>query len=302
MYVVADLDECKKLMVETLKFIDDVCKKNNIEYCLEFGTLLGAYRHKGFIPWDDDVDIAMTRENYNKFIEYMKKNSNPYFYLLHKDTKEGYPFEFAKIMMKDTVVVIDDDGANMIMDRGIFIDIFTLDFYKENVSRKYRKFIRQIENARKESVIEAVNSKFYKIIFKAFRVVSKIFIPFNLVERAKKKYISEDGKYIGFAIEQTDEMICERKYYLPLKEIEFEGYMFPCPNNVEHILECEYGNSYMELPPEEKRVRHFEYGAMEEDVAKRYNIDITGRKKYSYEDIINKGGEHERFISNSTSL
>ena len=162
-------------------------QENNIEYCLEFGTLLGAYRHKGFIPWDDDVDIAMTRENYNKFIKHMKKNSNPHFYLLHKDTKEGYPFEFAKIMMKDTVVVIDDDGANMIMDRGIFIDIFTLDFYKENVSRKYRKFIRQIENARKKSVIDAVNSKLYKIIFKTFRAVSKIFIPFNLVEKAKKK-------------------------------------------------------------------------------------------------------------------
>lgn len=302
MYVVADLDECKKLMVETLKFIDEVCKENNIEYCLEFGTLLGAYRHKGFIPWDDDVDIAMTRENYNKFIECMKKNSNPHFYLLHKDTKEGYPFEFAKIMMKDTVVVIDDDGANMIMDRGIFIDIFTLDFYKENVSRKYRKFIRQIENARKKSVIDAVNSKLYKIIFKTFRVVSKIFIPFNLVERAKKKYISEDGKYIGFAIEQTDEMMCERKYYLPLKKIEFEGYMFPCPNNVEYILECEYGSTYMELPPEDKRVRHFEYGAMEEEVAKRYGIDTKGRKKYSYEEILNKGEENEGFISDSASL
>ena len=300
MYVVANLDECKKLMVETLKFIDEICKENNIEYCLEFGTLLGAYRHKGFIPWDDDVDIAMTRENYNKFIKHMKKNSNPHFYLLHKDTKEGYPFEFAKIMMKDTVVVIDDDGANMIMDRGIFIDIFTLDFYKENVSRKYRKFIRQIENARKKSVIDAVN--LYKIIFKTFRAVSKIFIPFNLVEKAKKKYISEDGKYIGFAIEQTDEMMCERKYYLPLKKIEFEGYMFPCPNNVEHILECEYGSTYMELPPEDKRVRHFEYGAMEEEVAKRYGIDITGRKKYSYEEILNKGEKNEGFISDSASL
>ena len=302
MYVVANLDECKKLMVETLKFIDEICKENNIEYCLEFGTLLGAYRHKGFIPWDDDVDIAMTRENYNKFIKHMKKNSNPHFYLLHKDTKEGYPFEFAKIMMKDTVVVIDDDGANMIMDRGIFIDIFTLDFYKENVSRKYRKFIRQIENARKKSVIDAVNSKLYKIIFKTFRAVSKIFIPFNLVEKAKKKYISEDGKYIGFAIEQTDEMMCERKYYLPLKKIEFEGYMFPCPNNVEHILECEYGSTYMELPPEDKRVRHFEYGAMDEEVAKRYGIDITGRKKYSYEEILNKGEKNEGFISDSASL
>lgn len=302
MYVKANLDECKKLMIETLKFIDKLCKENNIEYCLEFGTLLGAYRHKGFIPWDDDVDIAMTRNNYEKFIECMKKNKNPNFYLLHKDIKDGYPFEFAKVMMKDTVVVIDDDSTSMIMDRGIFIDIFTLDNYTKDISRKYRELIRQFENCRKKSVINSISSKFYKYALSTFRVISKIIVPFNLIEKAKKKYVKEDGEYIGFAIEQTDELMCRKDKYLPFKEIEFEGNYFPCPNNVEFVLEYEYGSTYMELPPEECRIRHFKYGAMKENVAKRYSINISNRKKYTYEEVLTQGGKDEGLTNNSASI
>lgn len=302
MYVEVNLDECKKLMVETLKFIDEVCKENNIEYCLEFGTLLGAYRHKGFIPWDDDIDIAMTRNNYEKFIKCMKKNTNSQFYLLHKDTKEGYPFEFAKVMMKDTVVVIDDDSTNMIMDRGIFIDIFTLDSYTKDISRKYRKIIRQFENCRKKSVINSISSKFYKYILSIFRVISKVIVPFNLIEKTKKRYVREDGEYIGFAIEQTEELMCKKELYLPFKNIEFEGYYFPAPNNVEFVLEYEYGSTYMKLPPEECRVRHFNYGAIRECVANRYGINISNRKRYTYEEILTQGGKDEGFANNSASI
>lgn len=288
MYTIINSDECKKLIFETLKFIDDICKKNDIEYTLEFGTLLGAYRHKGFIPWDDDIDIAMTRENYNKFLEVMKENPDEKFYLLSKEFKENYPFEFAKVMMKDTVLIIDDNGGNMIMDRGIFVDIFTLDYYNKPISKLYMDIIRKFENIRKDSVINSVNSKVYKIIFKFIKILSSIIIPMNLVEGLKKKSISSDGQYLGFAIEQSSEMICKKEDYFPLKEIEFEGSLFPCPKSIEKILEIEYGQDYMELPPEEDRVRHFEYGAIEEKVALNYSINIQGKKRYTIDDIINK--------------
>lgn len=290
MYIETNLDECKKLMIEVLKYIDNICKKNDIEYWLEFGTLLGAYRHKGFIPWDDDIDIAMTRKNYEKFIECMKKEEDSKFYLLHKDTKEGYPFEFAKVMMRNTVLHLADNGSDMKMDRGIFVDIFAFDFYNSEISRKKRRLIRQFENARKKSIIDKISSRYYKLGLQVFRGISKVLVPVNLIDKAKKKYVSEDGEYVGCALEQTDDILCKKDLYFPLTEIEFEGQKFPCPKKVTDVLELEFGDTYMQLPPEDKRERHFQNGYASLEVAERYGIHTEDKKVYNESEVIVIGG------------
>ncbi|MGL5150853.1 MAG: LicD family protein [Clostridium sp.] len=273
MYYKCNLKDGQALMLEVLKYVDKVCNENNIEYSLACGTLLGAYRHGGFIPWDDDIDILMTRESHKRFIEVMK-TKNDGFYVMDKSLTPGYAFEFSKVMMEDTMCGVGDDGTTIKMHRGVFIDIFICDFYTKNLSKRYRKLARQFENARKDIVINNLQSNKLKLVFKTFKFISKIFVPFNIVSRVRRKYEREDGRYFGYGIEQADELFVSREDYFPLSKISFCGEEFSCPKNVEKILECEYGSTYMELPPEEKRLTHVDYISIKKNVAEKYNISI----------------------------
>lgn len=274
MYYKCDLKNGQKLMLEVLKYVDRVCNENNIEYSLAAGTLLGAHRHGGFIPWDDDVDILMTRENHKRFIEVMKTKDDD-FYLLDKEVTPGYAFEFSKVMMKDTKCGVDDAGTTIKMHRGIFIDIFIVDFYNKNLSQKYRRVLRQFENARKDVVINSVQSRQLKVILKAFKIITNILVPINLVNRAERKYSNKDGKYVGYLINQEDTLWIERDKYFPLNKIQFCGEYFSCPNQVEEVLREEYGETYMQLPPEDQRLTHVEYISIKKNIADKYNINIS---------------------------
>ena len=99
-----NLDELKEIEFEILLKLDKFCKENNINYALDSGTLLGAVRHKGFIPWDDDIDIIVPRKDYNRFIELMKKNPPEGLRLINQDTYNLYPYFFAKVVSTDTIM------------------------------------------------------------------------------------------------------------------------------------------------------------------------------------------------------
>lgn len=122
------IEEAKKIELDILSYIDDFCKKNNIEYFINYGTLIGAVRHKGFIPWDDDIDISMTRENYDKFIEYYKNDKSKY-KLLALETNKHYFNNFAKIV--DSTTRIDNTRIYKSYPSGIFIDIFPMDSFAD---------------------------------------------------------------------------------------------------------------------------------------------------------------------------
>ena len=122
------IEEAKKIELDILSYIDDFCQKNNIEYFINYGTLIGAVRHKGFIPWDDDIDISMTRENYDKFIEYYKNDKSKY-KLLALETNKHYFNNFAKIV--DSTTRIDNTRIYKSYPSGIFIDIFPMDSFSD---------------------------------------------------------------------------------------------------------------------------------------------------------------------------
>ena len=134
-----DKDVLRKVQLLQLKIakeIKRICDKNNIDYILDSGTLLGAVRHKGFIPWDDDMDIAMTREEYNRFIDVAKIELGEEYFLQTWDTDNNYPMPFAKVRLNDTRY-IENVFENANMHQGIYVDIFPYDVWpQKNIYRK----------------------------------------------------------------------------------------------------------------------------------------------------------------------
>lgn len=120
---IKDIEEIKKIQLEILKYVDQFCSQNNIKYALGYGTLIGAVRHKGFIPWDDDIDIIMRRNDYNRFIELFSKETGRYKVWSH-NLQTDYPIPYAKVTDEKTLKL---EGTNYYVERGVDIDVFPLD-------------------------------------------------------------------------------------------------------------------------------------------------------------------------------
>ena len=133
-----NLAEIKKIQLGALKYVKEICQKNNIDYYLMSGTLLGAVKYKGYIPWDDDIDIALKRKDYLKLIKLINDdNSDDYKILSIYNTKDYY-YLFAKLVSKKTKLI---ENAKEIKEMGVYIDIFPLDYYNDN----YEKYINKIK-------------------------------------------------------------------------------------------------------------------------------------------------------------
>ena len=122
-------------MIKILKEVHSICMKNNIKYFLHFGTLIGAVRHNGFIPWDDDIDIGMLRPDYEKFLKIVKNNLSKDYIVQNQKTDKGFAFCFTKIMLQDTVWIEQNSIRTNKKYNGIYIDVFPFD----KVPEKERK-------------------------------------------------------------------------------------------------------------------------------------------------------------------
>lgn len=138
-----DLRELQLLQLEIAKELKRICDENDIDYFMIGGTLLGAVRHKGFIPWDDDMDFGMTVENYNKFIEIAPHKLDERFFLQTEDSDQNYHNIFAKIRMNNTHM-IEKVTDKQIIHNGIFIDVFPYDLTTEKIvhSKCYMKRLK----------------------------------------------------------------------------------------------------------------------------------------------------------------
>lgn len=272
MYIKCDLSQGKKLMIEILKYIEGMCEQNNLKYFIIGGTLLGAVRHKGFIPWDDDIDIMMSREDHKKLIQLIKNDNNERFGILDRSIDPNYPLELSKVIMKDTICILNDELKAVQNECEIFVDVFTLEYFKDEVSRRNRKYVRLFENARKKVVINNLKPSLFRTGLQVFRVASKIVVPINVIDRFKKRYSVENGAYAGFDVSQSSDFICRVEDIYPLKQIPFEDVKVWAPNNPDAILKYQYGPNYMELPPEDKRHTHSQSISVDKKIADIYNI------------------------------
>lgn len=127
----------QNVLLEILLEIDRVCKIYGIHYSLCYGTLLGAVRHKGFIPWDDDLDIAMLRPEYDKFTKVCQSAFKKRFFLVDASTEEAYPYDFAKVV-KEQTVYLERGAEYKNIHKGIYVDIFPLDNVKQSLQHRWQ--------------------------------------------------------------------------------------------------------------------------------------------------------------------
>jgi lipopolysaccharide cholinephosphotransferase len=257
-----DQDTLKKLHDVLIEILDEfvcVCEENNLTYFLIAGTLLGAARHKGFIPWDDDIDVAMPRNDYEKFLEIYDKIKETNYYVLSHLTKNNignYYIDFAKLCKKGTVFAEGDRNPDYYS--GIFIDIFPFDncvlFFAplqthliKIALKLYRlKSRTEIPQNRLKLVISKILCCFFSLSFIG-KLHKRLYTLFN---KSITKYISFFSGLCGYKKET-------HKYenIFPISKILFEGKYYCAPGNWDFYLTHFYGN-YMELPPVENRRIH----------------------------------------------
>ena len=255
-----ELEELKKIQVDILKYIDEFCIKNNINYYMIFGTLLGAVRHKGYIPWDDDIDICMLREDYDKFMKKFNENQSIYrFSCYENDEKCTIPY--GKVF--DTSTLLYEPNLKYGRESSVFVDVFVLDNFPNNpnlAKKSYKKYIRykkfnnlQINRNFYEKQKEKYNFIRYPIhlLFQLFP--KRYFVKKNI--KLYKKYINVDTGYISISGK-----ILSKEVFNSTIKLEFEGNKFISPKNYDLVLKTIFGD-YMKLPPKEKQVAHHRFEA-----------------------------------------
>ena len=256
------LQDLKHLELNMLKYIDEICKKNHINYYLDSGTLLGAVRHKGFIPWDDDIDIVVDRNDYKKLLSLLS-GENERYKVLSMYQNSNYPYLFAKLVDTDTELI---ENQFPMKEMGVFVDIFPLDHLPSNkIIRRYTQFYIKIMR-------KALRLRMYESIgVKAERIKDKITLLFvgnrdwkSIMYRIDSflTQISKKESTIKVDIVATDNPYLDvpEKYFGEPVTIQFEANTFYAPRAYKEYLSLLYGN-YMELPPESQRVTNHSFKA-----------------------------------------
>lgn len=254
--------EQKELLLNMLLYIDSICRKNNIKYSLIGGTLIGAIRHKGFIPWDDDIDIILDKDNYKKMVLAIKNDKNDNYELFLPNETKNYPLQFAKLIDKKTIVN-ETAMIDKIDNYGLFLDIFVYNYVPNDLNKinDYYKKCNYYRNSLVRVKLNAHNISFFRkirrllknlylTIFGYKHNLKKILQLFDTYNETPTNYVISNNPVYGLKKELQKSI--DVKEYI---DVDFEGHKVMAFKNYDNILRRTYGN-YMELPPEDKRVTH----------------------------------------------
>jgi lipopolysaccharide cholinephosphotransferase len=250
-------EKIKACELKILLKIHEFCKNHNIRYYLSGGTLLGAIRHKGFIPWDDDIDICMPRPDYERFITLFSQDEN---YSIKSDSLKNWDAPFTKIIDLNTAIesIFNKEQG------GLWVDIFPVDGLPadmDQVQRIYRlcNFYRRIYLISNAKLGEGKSNfhKYSKYILKPLSLLYGKKRCVKKIEEIAQKYPYEQCKYVGaitWGLYGEGERMLKSEFEKRVM-VEFEGYKFPTFSCWDSYLHGLYGD-YMQLPPVEKRQTH----------------------------------------------
>lgn len=257
--------EVRQIQLQILEVVARFCEENQIHYWLDYGTLLGAVRHKGYIPWDDDIDIGMLRSDYERFLEtFNARNGRYQFYC--PENKDDFVYSCGKVADTNTVLYEPDVRGNRFF---LNIDVFVYDNAPdEQTSVKMFKQVKRwlLLNMLQHNLI-ADRGKWYRKLIKGVAGNLLKLFPYNyfvkkIVSNARRYEALESGT-IGLFV-WSDYILCDKAAVSSFTEVEFEKKRFKAPENHDYWLTQLFGN-YMELPPEEDRVSHHQYEAYLKD-------------------------------------
>lgn len=254
-------EEARKIELEILIQFANFCEKNDLRYYLAYGTLIGAIRHKGFIPWDNDVDVVMPRPDYEKFISLVERTKlHANIDAVHYRNARSFPF----VKLIDNRTILREHFLVTENCMGIYIDVFPLDgmpdekvsqeklYKKSHIGHKMFAFANYRFNTGADFASKLVKNLLYPIS----RLISSNYVSKKL-DTLCRNYNYDDCKYVGNIVWGWDEP--EREVVsidcFDTAYAEFEGHTFRVPKGYDHYLRISYGD-YMQLPPEEKRIIH----------------------------------------------
>lgn len=250
------LRQAQLKMLAMLEAIDKVCLKHGLDYWLEGGTLLGAIRHQGFIPWDDDLDISMPRASYEAFLRIAPTELPDYMCLQTAQTQPGY-FNLStplKIRDRDSRFIEMHENGNEPYLQGIFIDVFVYDTMPTAPrERKRAKF-------RAKKLLRLLGHKYSKVPMGHYNGLYQILstlIPKASLQKQLENIIDKannsNSPYLGYGYDCVNANLVTKNDIYPLKRHRFESAEFNIPNRAEVILTQLYGD-YQTLPPEQERL------------------------------------------------
>ena len=231
-------------MLEILRVVDSLCKKHNIEYFLDGGSLIGAVRHQGFIPWDDDLDIAIMRDDFFRLREILKKELPKNLVYQDYTTDKNYPMLIGKV--RDRHSYFKEDFTDNLVEKGIYIDIIPMEKvpsmrWKKKLDYWYGHCIRGIHNytTKCDKILSICVLPFSWSLVWATRIIN-FFLSSDQIA-----HIYGWGAYNNFSYKDV----------FPTRRINFEGMSVSIPQNPDKVLHALFGD-YMQIPPKDKRIVH----------------------------------------------
>jgi len=247
----SDLRKLQLRMLDILETVDGICRKHKLPYWISGGTLLGAMRHGGFIPWDDDIDIELLRPDYRKLLKILEKELPDNLYL-QTPKEKGYRLLFSKVRDRFSIVYSEEEDMSPYKEKGVYIDIFCEErsyrWLKTFVDFFYGRAFRRIKRGR------PFHSPRYFYEYSVSLFLYPLGAAFKWIARGICAVTKPDNILHSYGIGNSTNH--NASYMFPPKPILFEGKYFFAPNNPDAYLKKQYGN-YMTIPPKDKRAIHF---------------------------------------------